>query len=225
MKQLQNIIIGKPAAQKYLHDEDFRASASLAGSFALNLLYAAWEIICGVYCRSYWFITLGFYYILLMSARLLLLRELQKEHKTLSDKLAEWKKYRSCGILLLLLNFVLSGIVVLAVKDEQGSHYPGYMIYAMATYTFYKVALAIKSLVKYRRRSSPVLVASKAISFVSAMISLLSLEIAMILRFGADRAFFQAMTIFTGTGVCVIITGIAVYMILTAQKILRSSSH
>ncbi len=165
--------------------------------------------------------TLGCYYILLMTARLLLLRELYGRRK----EAVEWKRYRTCGILLLLMNFVLSGIVVLAVTDHQGSHYAGYLIYAMAAYTFCKIAIAIRNLVKYRTSHAPVFAVSKGISFVSAVVSMLSLEIAMLLRFGTDEAFFRKMTVLTGTGVCIIISATAISMVVTAQKALRTLYH
>ncbi|MCD7797109.1 MAG: hypothetical protein LUG95_05760 [Clostridiales bacterium] len=176
------------------------ASLSLLISLILNLFYAVWEIICGISYGFYWFATLGCYYILLILLCLILLSEArqfrQKEN-------AQWKKYCVLGILLLLMNFILSGIVISAVTDGNGSHYGGYLIYVVAAYTFYRVIAAIKNLVKYRSSHNPVLAALKVINFISAMISLLSLEIAMILQFGNDEAFFKKkMTIFTGT-VCV----------------------
>ncbi|MCD8143237.1 MAG: hypothetical protein LUD83_08205 [Clostridiales bacterium] len=63
---------------------------------------------------------------------------------------------------------------------------------------------------------------SKAISFASALISMLSLEIAMLLQFGTDEAFFRTMTVSTGTGFCVMLSATALYMILTAQRALRT---
>ncbi|MCD7725415.1 MAG: hypothetical protein LUI12_07705 [Clostridiales bacterium] len=207
MKRLFPRLYGNPVIHRYLTDNWFKISTSLFSSFAFNLLYAVWEIICGIYYQSYWFITLGCYYMLLMLTRLILLRE------THGTKRTGWKRYRVCGVLLLGMNFVLSGIVVLAVTDGQGAHYAGYLIYAMAAYTFYRTGMAIRNLVKYRSLHNPVLTASKVISFIAAMVSMLSLEIAMILQFTDDQSFLQIMTALTGAGVCLIISGTAVYLI------------
>ncbi|MCD8085748.1 MAG: hypothetical protein LUF28_05395 [Clostridiales bacterium] len=133
----------------------------------------------------------------------------------------QWRRCRTCGILLLLLNLILSGIVVSAVVGHQGSHYAGYLIYAMAAYTFYKVGIAVRNLARHRALRDPVLAASRATSFASALISMLSLEIATLLQFGTDEAFFRTMTVSTGTGVCVILSATALYMIVSAQKALR----
>lgn len=221
MKQLRNFLHSCPVIRRYLSDEQFKFSISLAGSFAGNLLYAVWEMLCGIYYHSYWFVTLGCYYVLLLLARLILLREMYGHR----EETTEWKRYRACGILLLLMNFILSGIVVLAVIDHQGSHYAGYLIYAMATYTFVKIGTAIRNLVKYRTSHDPVFAVSKVISFVSAVISMLSLEIAMLRHFGTDEVFFKIMTVLTGTGVCIIISATASGMVMAAQKVLRTHDN
>ncbi len=215
MKRLQKNFFGNRIIHRYFSDIWFKTSVSLRVSFVFNLLYAIYEIICGVYYESPWFITLGCYYILLMLARLVLLYETKNQAK---DKTAEWKRYRICGILLLFMNLVLAGIVVLAVNNDYGSRYAGYLIYAIAAYTFYKVVMAIRNFVKYRNICNSVIVISRVISFVSAIISILSLEIAMILQFGDDEIFFRVMTVITGAGVCIIISAVAIYMIVTAHK-------
>ncbi len=216
MKKLKEFIYSQPVIRKYMSDVQFKAFVSLTVSFTFNLLYAVWEIICGIYYRSLWFATLGFYYILLMLTRLILLCQTNRQGNTDS---AVWrKKYFACGILLLFMNLVLIGIVVLAVTNKQGSHYAGYLIYAVAAYTFYKIGAAIKNLVKYRHPHNPALTISTVISFISAVISMLSLEIALILQFGNDWSFFQTMTILTGSGACAIISAAAVYIIVISRK-------
>ena len=237
MKSIEYVLRKNPLMDKYLSDNGIKLLASLINSVAFDMLYAIWEIICGIYYQSYWFITLGCYYLLLMLMHMILFRETHRRRKAFRydsgekvdrgketeslEKEAEsagWKQYRTCGILLLLMNFILSGIVVLALVNHQGSQYAGYLIYAMATYTFYKTGMTIRDLVKYRRSQDPVVMASKIINFVSVMISMLSLEIAMILHFGEEEEFFRMMTIMTGTGVCLVISATAIRMIITAKK-------
>ncbi len=185
---------------------------SLYGLPAFNLLYAFWEIICGLYYHSFWFVTVGVYNIFLMLMRLILLFDV---HGRKGKGWTTREKYRICGISLLLMNLILTGMVVTAVKESGGAHYAGYLVYAVAAYTFYRVAVAVKNVIAFHRM---VLSVSNVIGFVSAMISLLSLEIAMILQFGSDGDFFRTMTIFTGTGVCLVISAVAVYMIIVSPK-------
>ena len=56
-----------------------------------------------------------------------------------------------------------------------------------------------------------------------ALVSILSLETAMIAQFGGDDSVFrQVMTSATGAGVCLIVLGMAVYMIIRSTKILKN---
>ncbi len=208
----------KTSLQGYLSADQRKTFLSPVGSAAVNLVYALWEILCGIYYHSYWFVTLGGYYLLLMLMRWMLLRDM-RGGGSLEEK--KWKRYRACGVLLLFLNLILSGIVVLAVASHQGSRYAGYLIYAMAAYTFSKTGVAIRNLLRYRALHDPILAASKAVSFASALVSTLSLEIAMLLQFGTDEVFFRTMTVSTGSGVCAILSAMAISMIVAAQNALR----
>ncbi|MCC8136186.1 MAG: hypothetical protein LIO40_05910, partial [Ruminococcus sp.] len=67
------------------------------------------------------------------------------------------------------MNLILSGIVVLAVTDGAGAHYAEFFIYAVAMYTFYKVIISIRSFIKNRHFHNPILTASNAINFASAV--------------------------------------------------------
>ena len=54
------------------------------------------------------------------------------------------------------------------------------------------------------------------INLTAALVSMLSLETAMLTQFGAarDAAFRQRMSAITGTGVCMVVLGMAVYIII-----------
>lgn len=198
-----------PVAHRVLADGRCR----MACSFAFHVVYAAWEIGCGAYYRSFWFVTLGCYYILLATLRLLLLRT------ATGSREAGWRRYRACGGCLLLMDLILAGLVILVVTDShRASAYAGYLVYAMAAYTFYKVTAAIVQLGKHRRSGDPVQAAVRAIGFASALVSLLSLEIAMVLRFGGGSAFLHRMTIALGCGVCATISLLSARMLVTARK-------
>lgn len=131
------------------------------------------------------------------------------------NKLSEWKRYRLCGIILLLMNVALAGIVILVVHENSGFEYPGMLIYVMAMYAFYAAITAVWNVVKFRRYGSPVMSAAKVINLTAALVSMLSLETAMLTQFGAtdDPMFRKVMTASTGAGISIIVLGMAVFMI------------
>ena len=62
--------------------------------------------------------------------------------------------------------------------------------------------------------------AAKVINLTVALVSMLSLETAMLTQFGTGRdgVFRQIMTALTGAGVSVLVLGMAVYMIIKTTK-------
>ena len=92
----------------------------------------------------------------------------------------EYQKLKTTGITLLFLNIVLSGIIILIIHQKEVISYPGYLIYVVAIYDFYLIITAFINVFKYRHQTSPILSASKFINLTVAMISMLSLEVAMI---------------------------------------------
>ena len=204
---------------RYLTDLPFRIQVSLYSSLGINLLYAVMKLFFGAYYRSVWLGTFGVYYTLLTIMRFLLLRHLSRNDLG-AVPVSEWKRYRLCGVILIPMTVALSGVVVLMYEKNEGFQYPGYLIYVVALYAFYATIAAAVRLVKYRKYQSPVIMAAKVISLASALVSILSLETAMLSQFGGsdDMAFRQLMIAATGAGVCAIILGIAVYMMIHAAK-------
>lgn len=212
-----------PAANCYFSDPLFRTNVSLYCSLALNFLYALTKLAFGLYYRSAWFGTLAVYYALLALMRFSLLRCAGKRELE-ADQLAEWHRYRLCGALLLVMVLTLSGIVILVVSENEGFHYAGYLIYVMAMYAFYSVITAIRNVIKYRAYRSPVMSAAKVMQLVTALVSMLALETAMLEQFsdGNTAQFRTVMTGCTGGGVCAIILCIAVYMLRRSGKMLQT---
>jgi hypothetical protein len=219
MKKLRSTSIG----ERFFSDVRFRTEISLYQGLLINTLYIGMKLFSGIYYRSVWFIALAAYYILLAIMRFILLRKGKK--KTLKTPMeTELLRYRTCGIVLLLMNQALVGIVIFMVHQNRGFDYPGLLIYAMATYSFYSIITAGIKLVKFRKHGSPILSAAKAINFVAAMVSILSLETAMLVQFGGndDPFFRKVMTAVTGGGVCTIVIGMAVFMIWKSTKQLKN---
>ena len=211
-----------PVLQRYQTDVSFNIYVSLYRGLALNILYAVWKFAFGVYYRSVWFGTLAVYYLLLAVTRFALVRHAGRNaFGTNID--SEWKRYRLCGVVLAVMTLALTGVVILVVQENEGFHYAGYLIYAMALYALYNVITAIRNVVRFRRCRSPVLSAAKAVNLAAALVSMLALETAMLAQFGSSSGerFRAVMSGATGGGVCVIILGIAVYMIHRATKEIR----
>jgi hypothetical protein len=134
----------------------------------------------------------------------------------------EFCRYRACGYALLVMNQALAVIVGYIVHENQGYSYPGLLIYGMALYAFYAMITAIINVVKFRKLGSPILSAAMIVNLTAAMVSMLSLETAMLSEFGGDEPIFRRyMTGASGGVVCTFVFGMAIYMIVHSTKYLK----
>lgn len=214
-------IMAHPLGGRFLTNAAFRTEVSLYFGLCINLAYAAIKTVSGIIYHSLWFITLSIYYILLAVMRFLLLVT-RKKHSDV-DIFAEFRRYRSCGVLLAFMTLALAGMVMFIIRREGDYDYPGALIYMMAMYAFYAVITAIINIVKFRKYGSPVLSAAKAINLTAALVSMLALETAMINRFGGSGGDFRLMmTAVSGGVVCAFVLLMAFYMIVQANRALKN---
>ena len=120
-----------------------------------------------------------------------------------------------------------SGVVVLVVYQNESFQYAGSLIYIMAMYAFYTTVMAIVNLVRYRQFQSPVMSAARTVNLVAAMVSMLSLETAMLSQFGGGEDFRRMMTGATGWSVCAAVVGMGAFMMIHSSRQLKKmkSSH
>lgn len=205
-----------PYGRKYMTDIGYKVRVSLYISLGINLIYSVFKLLSGIFYSSFWWGAIAVYYMVLSLMRFIILRYMRNEKDSAKNLLSEYRKYRLCGVLMLILNLSLTGIVFQMVWQNKAYSYPEIMIYAAAAYTFYSVTISIIDLIKYKKYHSPVMSASKTIRFASALVSLLSLETAMLAQFGNDESFRRTMTALTGAGVCIIVLGMSVFMVCNA---------
>lgn len=133
-------------------------------------------------------------------------------------KLEELRIYRNVGILLTLDTAVLLGAVILLVHNEGGKRYPEILIFAVAAYTFYKMIMSVVHMEKARRLKSPLLVAVRNIGYADALVSLLSLQTAMLASFGKGEVKPEIVNGMLGSAVCAIIFFVGISMIYWADR-------
>ncbi len=206
----------------FLTSVEFRTTVTLYGSLAISLLFVLFNaLMCACY-RTYWFGILAGYYAILTVMRFLLARYVKRAGIG-TDRIAEYRRSRLCGYILLTLNLTLTGAVLMILYQDKGYEYGGILIYIMAAYTFYVTTHAVIDIVKFRKYQSPVMSAAKRINLSAALVSMLALETAMLSEFGSDSSpeFRRIMVASTGAGVSLTVIALSVFMIVTANRAIR----
>ena len=224
--QFKQKLYANPLARRYLTDRAFRGKVSLHLSLLISVLYAGINLLLWYIGRSWWFVVLAVYYVILALMRYLLVRYVQL-NKLGTSMVGEWKRARLCACILLLVNLSLSGAVLMILYQNRGFAYPGMMIYVMALFTFYSTTHAIIDIIKYRALGSPVMSTAKMVALCAALVSMLNLETAMFAQFGADMALADQhlMIILTGAGVSITVVSLSALMIIRATKEIRREKY
>ena len=210
-------------AVRWLADPHLRVNVSLYGSLLWNVVYGLFQLGLGMVHRTFWFGSLGAYYICLAVMRYFLVRHTGKYAP--GERMAEeLKKYRACGWVFLLMNLALSLMVFFMLYWNRTFNHHMITAITMAAYTFTSFTAAIVSMVKYRKYQSPVYSASKAISFAAACVSMLTLTSTMLTTFddGTMDVFTRKMMLGgVGSAVVAVVLAMAAVMIIRGTKQLK----
>ena len=190
---------------RYATDLHFKAEVSLYFSLAVTFFFSVFKAAAGIYYRSAWLGSIAAYYILLAVMRYLLLRRIRRGKTGGSC--------RACGVLLLVLTAALGSISFYSIYRGNAVHYPGFLIYAAAAYTFYSLTMAVYNLIRYRRIRIAIYTASKVLALASSLVSLFFLQTAMLALFGDGAAWERLMNLLTGGAVHAIIVYLAILLL------------
>lgn len=222
IKKAKGKVYSNKYANKYLTEKELRIRTSLYGGLVLNICFAIFKVVMGVLYNSAWLFAMAGYNVILSILRFILVYRDQTDMKAETDynrRLHGLRSYKTCGWLMLLLNIAISVIVMMVVVDNQTIDYPGFMIYAIAAFSFYCLTMAIINMVKYWHRQNPVFSAVKRIGMAKALVSIFTLQVAMLTQFGDGVEMNSRMANgATGSAVCVLTLLIAIMMIIDANK-------
>ena len=210
-------------ARRLQDDARLRVNLSLYGALAWNALYGILQVWLGFYHHTFWFYSLGAYYICLGVMRFFLL--LHTRRYAPGERMqTELAKYRACGWIFLIMNLALALIIFFMVYWNRTFEHHMITAIAMAAYTFTAFTVAIVNVIRYRKYNSPVFSASKAISLAAAFVSMLTLESTMLTTFsdGTMTAAEQKWMLgATGGVISLLIVATAIHMIVIGTKKLK----
>ena len=204
-------------------DARLRVNISLYGSLGWSALYGVFQLWLGFYHHTFWFYSLGAYYICLGIMRFFLLLHTRK-YLPGERMRTELKKYRACGWVFLLMNLALALIVFFMVYWNRTFEHHMITAITMAAYTFTAFTVSIVNVVKYKKYNSPVFSASKAISFAAACVSMLTLTSTMLTAFSDGTMGVMEQKIMLGSigfAVSGVVVVMAIYMIVEGTKKLK----
>lgn len=190
-----------------------KTSVFLSVSWIINVLFSIYYLYIGLRYQSSWFETMAFFYIILSTSRLMLLRECSTGG---DNKKAEWRLYASVGFAILFVAIALGLLSRLVVNEHSAMEYSGSLIYVVTIWTLYLVIYAIYGIFSFRKYHSPLLSAVKALGLAAAFIGLYSLQASLLNRFGNDPEFQETLNEYSADYMFLGLIILAMYIILKA---------
>ncbi len=187
-------------------------------SFSLNLLYAFYNGALGIINHSAWFITMCAYHIVLSTMRLSVILCEQK-NKNISSSDIEYFVMKLCGVLLILLDFVLAGAIYISLSRNIATKHGEIVMITIAAYTFYKITMTVIKAVKQHKNPSPLLSVIRCIGYAEVAASVLTLQRSMLVSFrGMSDTDIRTMNILTGSAVYLFVLILGIVLITKGKR-------
>lgn len=219
-------------SHEYLTNKELRMRISMYRGLLINFCFAAFKIIMGfVYDSSWLFAMAGYNMILSLMRFIVIARSQKKGLSELEERRRGLRSYEVCGWLVMVLNIAVSVIMFMVIVEKQTIEYHMIVTIGLAAFTFYCFIMAIINMVKYRERKNPVYAAVKRIDMVKAIVSIFTLQVAMLTSFGGENAGAMGNTVgaasefdpnlmntLTGVAVTIAINTIGAMMLAGVKK-------
>lgn len=157
-----------------MQSKRFRIVVYTAGSLTLNVAYATYNGVLGLFYGSIWFMILGVYYGLLAVMRYMTVSYEKKLDKGI-QVVSEVYVMRFTGMMFIIMSVVLMLIELYSMIHNTTRQYARLVIASIAVYTVIKLVRAIVNLVKVQKHRSPLLSAIRNISLADAGVSAVTL--------------------------------------------------
>ena len=201
-------------ARRIVSDEGLRFTLSLYVEQIINAVYGIFKTASGVILGSAWVGADGLYN---LAQALIQLVQILRRKKKLS-LIQQWKSYRICGWLVLIMHLTMTGLVFQMTRMGRAEEYPGYLILGTAAFTFYKLISAVVDVAKDRKNKAPIDSSVMLLDLAQALFSVFSLQVAMIRQFEGSENFAALMNNITGTAVCILVVGMGFYMLRRSRR-------
>lgn len=221
VKNVKELIYRNKYTNTYVTDKDLRMRISMYRGLLVNCGFATFKIIMGFITNSAWLFAMAGYNVILSIMRsIVIFRSQAKGLTEEQERKRGLQSYYVCGWLLMILNVAVSVIIFMVIVQKQTIEYHMIVTIGLAAFTFYCFVMAIINLVKYRERKNPVYAAIKRIDMVKAIVSIFTLQVAMLTTFNGQGESIDMgiMNTLTGLAVMISILTIGVKMIAGAKS-------
>lgn len=210
----QNWLKNHPKVEGLLKNTELHFKLKLHFEQFVNFAYGIFKIISGVIVGSAWIGADGIYNF--VQALIQLFQILRRKNPGTIKK--QWKSYRLCGVLILLMHLTLIGIVFQMVNWNRVEESGEIMIIATAAFAFYKFISSFIDLAKDRKHTRPIDSSVRMLELSQAIFAIFSLQAGLLHTFGTGESWEHPLNLAVGSIVCLLTVAMGIYMIRRANR-------
>ena len=203
-----------PKVEGILKNKELKFSLELYLEQFINFAYGIFKIVSGVVIGSAWIGADGIYNF--VQALIQLFQILRRKKPGTIAK--QWKSYRFCGVLILLMHLTLIGIVFQTVNWNRVEESGEIMIIATAAFAFYKFISSFIDLAKDRKHTRPIDSSVRMLELSQAIFAIFSLQAGLLHTFGTGESWEHPLNLAVGCVVCLLTVAMGIYMIRRANR-------
>lgn len=192
-----------------------------------NLFFAILKLIFGLWTFSIWFIINAIFYIIISIARIFSIRDYIKIRYENSEKMQEYigyKNYFNNGILLVLLGIIYIFISVYMLNTPVDNNMKGYIVYGVAFMAFWSLVSSIYGMVKYRKKTDPILSAVKVTNYSNSLTSIVLTQVVLLDNFGEELDYAKVNSL-AGIIMGLVIVLFGVSMVFGIKRLMKRGVH
>lgn len=195
----------------------------------ITLGFAVFNGVYGLLYQSIWYGVFAFYYLVLGGQKTWLLLDNYRvgrrfDHNPSRLARAQQRIYRRHGIILVPLTLALIVLITIILSLTKPDVTGEIIAITIATYTTYKITMAIINLCRAKKLSHPVLQALRNLNLVEALTTIIMLESTLITSFGTLDTSMRIIIIISGAVVCGFNLVLATLMMIKGSRTLLGNS-
>lgn len=199
-------------------DYHFRTVYTARISALITFGFTVFNGVIGILYRSVWNISICIYYVLLANVRRIIVRSQRKTVDKNQDKEIIKKTYAVTHIILILIDLALVVPVILMVIGARSYTYGIIPAISMAAYTTYRMTMSIIHYLKSKRNENRFIRVIRTINLQDTLVSVLTLQNALIIANGDDMASMMRLTMWTSAGIWGVILFFTVKSFMMIRK-------
>ena len=203
-----------PKVEGMLKNKELHFKLELYFEQFINFAYGIFKIVSGVIVGSAWIGADGIYNF--VQALIQLFQILRRKNPGTIEK--QWKSYRLCGVLILLMHLTLIGIVFQMVNWNRVEESGEIMIIATAAFAFYKFISSFIDLAKDRKHTRPIDSSVRMLELSQAIFAIFSLQAGLLHTFGTGESWEHPLNLAVGCVVCLLTVAMGIYIIRRANR-------